>query len=105
MARKATKAKTKENVVDLAVAAAEAEAAANETPRDRFLRLAPPRTEAALKRITLLSNLARSGYEYTHTEGEQIIEALFDAVHDLKRKFEKSKSGKKEGFAFKTAKK
>lgn len=73
----------------------------NETPRQRFLRLAPPRTESALKRIKLLSNLAGSAYEYERAEATQIIEALFDAVHDLKRKFEK-KSGSKKGFAFKS---
>jgi hypothetical protein len=72
----------------------------NETPRGRFLRLAPARTESALKRIKLLSNLAGSSYEYQRNEADQIIEALFDAVHDLKRRFEKSKS-KKAGFAFK----
>jgi len=74
----------------------------NESPRDRFLRLAPPRTETALKRINLLGNLAGSSYRWEPTEAQQILDALFDAVHDLKRKFEKKSAPKGErGFTFK----
>jgi hypothetical protein len=76
----------------------------NETPRERFQRLAPARTTAALKRIQLLSNLASSSYEFTPSEASQIIEALFDAVHDLKRKFEKKTGKRSGGFTFKTNK-
>jgi hypothetical protein len=76
----------------------------NETRREKFLRLAPPRTEAALKRVELLGNLASPGYEYEPAEAQQILDALFDAVHDLKRKFEKAKAGKKSGFTFKAGK-
>jgi CHASE1-domain containing sensor protein len=85
--------------------AIETEDTNNESPRDRFLRLAPARTTAALKRIELLSNLASSNYDFTQSESAQIIEALFDAVHNLKRKFEKKTSDKKSsGFTFKTNK-
>jgi hypothetical protein len=65
-----------------------------ETPRDRFMRLAPARTAAALKRIELLGNLTGSGYSYEPEEAQQVLDALFDAVHDLKRKFEKAKARK-----------
>lgn len=77
----------------------EALEATAETPRGRFLRLAPARTTSALKRIKLLGNLAGSSYEYTKTEAAQIVEALFDATHDLKRRFEKKTKTK--GFEFK----
>jgi hypothetical protein len=87
---------TLKEVVEPAIRAALSE---SESPRDKFLRLAPARTEAAIKRIKLLGNLASSAYEFKPTESEQIIEALFDAVHDLKRRFEKTK--KKSGFTFK----
>ena len=35
-------------------------ASANETARDRFLRLAPARTDAALKKLAIVSNLTRT---------------------------------------------
>ena len=74
----------------------------DETPRQRFLRLAPIRTERTLKRIAQIGNLAGSGYECQPDEAQQILDALFDAVHDVKRKFEKAKKkGKKSGFTFK----
>ena len=73
---------------------AEATEAKAEGPRERFLRLAPARTSAALKRIELLSNLTGSGYAYEPEEAQQILDAMFDAVHDLKRKFEKAKASK-----------
>ncbi len=83
----------------------EAESKSNdESPRERFLRLGPKRVENALKRINQVSNLAGSGYQYERQEAEEIIEALFDAIHDLKRKFEKKQSGGKKGFAFKSKK-
>jgi hypothetical protein len=69
-----------------------------ETPRDRFLRLAPARTEKVLHGIKLLGNLTGHGYEYTPEEAQQIMDALFDAVHDLKRRFEKKKA--KKSFSF-----
>jgi CHASE1-domain containing sensor protein len=95
-------AKVAEVAETVAAEAPEAEAPKNETPRERFQRLAPARTNAALKRIQLLSNLASSAYDFENSESAQIIEALFDAVHDLKRKFEKKTGGKKSGFTFKT---
>ncbi len=76
----------------------------DESPRERFLRLGPKRVENALKRIKQVSNLAGSAYQWESAEAQQIIEALFDAVHDLKRKFEKKQSGSKKGFAFKSKK-
>lgn len=72
----------------------------DETPRDKFLRLAPPRTESALKRIKALGNLTGSAYKWEAEEAQQILDALFDAVNELKRKFEKKVRGKKDSFTF-----
>ena len=77
--------------------------AAKENARDRFLRLAPPRTEAALKKISLLGNLAGSGYECQPAEAKQIVDALFDAVGEVKAKFEQRTGGRKKGFSFRRA--
>jgi hypothetical protein len=80
---------------------AKARAATNESPRERFLRLAPPRIDAALKKISLIGNFARNGYEYEPGEVKQMIDALEDAVAEVKRKFARKKEpNKKVGFAF-----
>lgn len=79
---------------------AKAKADRNETARDRFLRLAPARMDAALKKINLIGNLARNGYEYEQAEVKQMIDALENAVAEVGHKFTKKASGKKLGFAF-----
>jgi hypothetical protein len=80
---------------------AKAKAATNESPRERFLRLAPPRVDAALKKISLIGNLARNGYEYEPVEVKQMIGALEDAVAEVKQKFARKKEpNKKVGFTF-----
>jgi hypothetical protein len=82
---------------------AKARAATNESPRERFLRLAPPRVDAALKKISLIGNFARHGYEYEPGEVKQMIGALEDAVAQVKQKFARKKEpNKKVGFAFTT---
>lgn len=62
-------------------------------PRDKranFLRLAPKRTNAALKRIRMLRALAnKSAYEYTPEDVSKILDALAKAVEDVDRAFEK----------------
>jgi hypothetical protein len=73
---------------------------ANESKRDKFLRLAPARTDAVLRRIKQLSNLAGSGYEWEPGEVQQMLDAVFDAVHDMKRKFERKRQTTSKGFSF-----
>ena len=80
---------------------AKAKAATNESPRERFLRLAPPRVDAALNKISLIGNFARNGYECEPGEVKQMIDALEDAVAEVKRKFARKKEpNKKVGFTF-----
>lgn len=76
-----------------------------ESKSDKFKRLAEIRTSGALKRIEQLGNLTGSSYEFDPEQAQQILDAMFDAVHDLKRKFEKAKSKKsgKKGFVFREA--
>jgi hypothetical protein len=92
--------------IDMAKAKTETETSTKqeETPRERFLRIAPQRTQSSIKRINLLGNLAGGSYQWTPDEAKQIIEALFDAVHDVKRKFEKKMSKGRKGFEFKSKK-
>jgi hypothetical protein len=59
-----------------------------ETPRARFLRLAPPRVQGALNRMRQIGNLSGPGYESTEADREKIITAMFDAVHEMKRRLE-----------------
>lgn len=70
-----------------------------ETRRDKFLRLAPARMETALKKISLIGNLAGPGYQHESYEAAQMIAALYEAVEDVAHKFNKVKAGKR-GFVF-----
>ena len=70
-----------------------------ETAHDKFLRLAPARMEAALKKISLIGNLAGSNYQHEPDEAEQMIDALREAVNEVANKFNKAKKGQK-GFVF-----
>ena len=48
----------------------------SETKEARFVRIAEPRVNRACKAISLLGNLAGSGYEYTQEQ----VDAMFGAV-------------------------
>lgn len=72
----------------------------SETPRDKFLRLAPARMEAALKKISLVGNLGGAGYDYQPGEVKQMLEALKAAVEEVETKFGNKRSGKRGGFSF-----
>lgn len=50
----------------------------NETKEQRFVRIAEPRVGRACKAVSLLGNLAGSGYEYT----EEQVDAMFGAVQE-----------------------
>ncbi len=63
------------------------EAAQVESKEQRFQRLATKRTQAALQKIRLISNLAGPSYAYTPEQVAKIIGALRTAVHALEAKF------------------
>ena len=49
-----------------------------ETKEERCIRIAEPRVSRACKAVSLLGNLAGSGYEYT----EEQVDAMFGAVQE-----------------------
>ena len=60
----------------------------NETPRDKFIRLATKRVNNAIKTIQLLGNLSNtSNYSYTHKDVEKIFKALDEEINKTKRLF------------------
>ncbi len=63
-------------------------ASAKETKRDRFVRLANKRVNAAIKAIRLVGNLSNRGnYEYTNEDAAAIARALERELKELRRRF------------------
>ena len=65
----------------------ESEAVQGETKEQRFQRLATKRTQAALQKIRLISNLTSSSYAYTPEQAAKIIGTLRAAVDTVEAKF------------------
>ena len=60
----------------------------NETPRDRFKRLAVARTNSILQRLKVLSNCSnRHIYEYTEDDIDKIFSEIERKVKEMKAKF------------------
>lgn len=60
----------------------------NETPRERFKRLATRRTNVVLKRLKILGNCAnRQVYEYTEKDIDAIFSAIERKVKEIRTKF------------------
>lgn len=61
---------------------------AGDQKRQKFVKLAEGRTQAALSAIRKIGNLSnRRAYNYTDTDIKKIIKALRDAVADAERRF------------------
>ena len=58
-----------------------------ETKEQKFQRLATKRTQAALQKIRLLTNLTGSGYAYTPEQSAKILGALRASVDALEARF------------------
>lgn len=68
------------------------------TPRDRFIRLATTRVNAALKAIQLIGNLGnRTNYDYDEKAIAKIFKALQTEIDAAKAKFAASANGKQHG--------
>jgi len=68
----------------------------NETPAERFKRLATARTNAVFEKLRILGNCSnRQVYEYTEEDVERIFRAIERQVKETKSKFY---IPKKEGF-------
>lgn len=59
----------------------------NESKQDKFIRVAEPRVSRAVKSISLLGNLAGSGYEYTEGQVEAMFAAVQEAADSAKAQF------------------
>lgn len=62
----------------------------NESKVDRFIRIAEPRVNRACKAVSLLGNLAGSGYEYTPAQVEAMFGAVQETLDAAKAQFNKS---------------
>jgi hypothetical protein len=58
-----------------------------ETKEQKFARLATKRTQAALQKIRLITNLTGSSYAYTPEQAAKIISSLRAAVNVVEAKF------------------
>ena len=64
----------------------------NETPQQRFKRIAESRTNAVLEKLRLLGNCAsRQNYNYTEKDVEQIFSAINRQLKEMKTKFNSRK--------------
>ena len=61
----------------------------DETPRQRFERLAPKRVNKALKAIGLIRNLAGPGYDWSEEDVKKIMSALASETEAVLFAFQK----------------
>lgn len=61
----------------------------NETKEQRFVRIAEPRVSRACKAVSLLGNLAGSGYEYTEEQVDVMFGAVQEALDTARAQFKK----------------
>lgn len=67
-----------------------------ENKNQKFIRLAESRVDKAFKALDLIGNLTnRYSYEYSESEGKQIIKALHQKVKDIEVKFSQGLTNKK----------
>ena len=61
----------------------------NETPEQKFVRIATLRVPNAIKKIKLIGNLSASAYKYTDEQIDKVISGLRQAVDEIEAKFRK----------------
>lgn len=67
----------------------------DDTPKERFKRLATLRTNEVLKRLKILGNCAnRQSYEYSEKDIESIFSTIERRVREVKMKFHFTKEEK-----------
>ena len=75
---------------------------ANESKRERLVRLAETRTNKIINMVQLLGNCSNiSAYEYTDADVEQIFSAIETSVREAKKKFTKTETTKITRFTLK----
>ena len=65
--------------------------AAEETKEERSIRLANKRVNNAIKKISLIENLATGNYSFTDEQRQKIVDALSDAVVNVDTAFNTKK--------------
>lgn len=60
---------------------------ADETPEQRFVRLAEPRVSKAIKSIAAIGKLTGSRYSYTSVQATRIIDALKHVTGIVEKQF------------------
>ena len=78
----------------------EQEAVQGETKEQRFQRLATKRTQAALQKIRLLSNLTSSSYAYTPEQAAKIVGSLRAGVDAVEAKFNRVRGSERADTSF-----
>ncbi len=72
---------------------------AEETKREKFVRLAEARTNKILDTLTLLGNCSNTGaYEYSQKDIDKIFKAIQAQVDDTRKRFNKQDSSKSTRF-------
>ncbi len=67
----------------------------NETPEERFKRIATVRTNAVLDRLRILGNLSnRQMYSYSEEDIERIFSAINKQIKEVRAKFNSHKQEK-----------
>ena len=61
----------------------------NETPEEKFVRIANLRVPNAIKKIKLIGNLSASAYKYTDEQISKIIASIRQVVDEVEAKFKK----------------
>lgn len=64
-------------------------ASPNETPEEKFKRIATLRVPNAIKKIKLIGNLSASAYRYSDEQIDKITAGLRQAVDEVEAKFKK----------------
>ena len=70
-----------------------------ETPHEKFWRLGQDRVDAALKAMAEVADLASPDFDYDEQEMQEILNAMFDGIHSMKRAL-MSKIDRKRKFRF-----
>ena len=78
----------------------EQEAVQGETKEQKFQRLATKRTQAALQKIRLITNLTSSSYAYTPEQAAKIIGSLRAAVDAVEAKFNRVRGSQRADTSF-----
>lgn len=61
----------------------------NETPDEKFKRIANLRVPNAIKKIKLIGNLSASAYKYSDEQIDKIVASLRQAIDEVEAKFKK----------------